>query len=57
MRTGVRHQIRATLAYLGHPVVGDSLYGSATPLPRHLLHASFLAFADFSAESPLPAEF
>ena len=57
MRTGVRHQIRATLAYLNHPVVGDSLYGSTTVLPRHLLHAATLAFDDFRAEAPLPADF
>jgi 23S rRNA pseudouridine1911/1915/1917 synthase len=57
MRTGVRHQIRATLAYLGHPVVGDSLYGSPAALSRHLLHAESLRFGDFAASAPLPAEF
>jgi len=57
MRTGVRHQIRATLAELGHPVVGDQLYGSSAALSRHLLHALSLAWDDFAAEAELPAEF
>lgn len=57
MRTGVRHQIRATLAELGHPVLGDRLYGSSAPLARHLLHAASIAFDDFAAEAALPAEF
>jgi len=57
MRTGVRHQIRASLAELGHPVVGDRLYGSSAPLERHLLHAASIAWEDFAAEAPLPAEF
>jgi 23S rRNA pseudouridine1911/1915/1917 synthase len=56
MRTGVRHQIRATLAYLGFPVVGDALYGSTTALPRHWLHAEQLAWEDFSASAPPPPE-
>lgn len=56
MRTGVRHQIRATLAYLGFPVVGDTLYGSGTALSRHLLHAESLRFDDFAARAPLPPE-
>jgi 23S rRNA pseudouridine1911/1915/1917 synthase len=56
MRTGVRHQIRATLAYLGFPVVGDVLYGSPTALPRHLLHAEALEWEDFAARAPAPAE-
>jgi 23S rRNA pseudouridine1911/1915/1917 synthase len=44
--TGVRHQIRVHLASIGHPVLGDTLYGdSATAAaPRLLLHAARLAF-------------
>ncbi|MDR0993932.1 MAG: RluA family pseudouridine synthase [Verrucomicrobiota bacterium] len=39
--TGVTHQIRAHLAHIGHPIVGDALYGSpAANAPRHWLHAS-----------------
>jgi 23S rRNA pseudouridine1911/1915/1917 synthase len=56
MRTGVRHQIRATLAYLGFPVLGDALYGSSLALTRHLLHAESIELGDFAARSPLPPE-
>ena len=42
--TGVRHQIRAHLAYLGHPVVGDKLYGSKMAAGRMCLHALKLGF-------------
>ena len=57
MLTGVRHQIRATLAHLGHPVVGDSLYGSTRELSRHLLHAQSIRWDEFAAQAPLPGEF
>jgi 23S rRNA pseudouridine1911/1915/1917 synthase len=56
MRTGVRHQIRATLAYLGFPIVGDALYGSPVALPRHLLHAEALEWEEFAATAPAPPE-
>ena len=56
MRTGVRHQIRASLAHIGFPVVGDALYGSTTRLARHLLHAQSLRWEDFAAEAPPPPE-
>jgi len=56
MRTGVRHQIRATLAELEHPIVGDRLYGSAVELERHWLHAASLAWEGFAAESEPPPE-
>jgi 23S rRNA pseudouridine1911/1915/1917 synthase len=48
--TGVTHQIRAHLSFQGHPVVGDTLYGSKTgqnlglPFSRFFLHAGHLSF-------------
>ena len=45
--TGVMHQIRAHLAFIGHALAGDALYGgSEVPgLSRHFLHAARLGFA------------
>jgi 23S rRNA pseudouridine1911/1915/1917 synthase len=46
-RTGRTHQIRAHLAYLGNPVVGDQRYGGGMGpggLRRQFLHAARLAF-------------
>jgi len=46
-KTGRKHQIRTHFAYLGHPIVGDKLYGFKNqPCPKDLkrqfLHASYL---------------
>lgn len=49
-KTGRKHQIRAHMAYLDHPIAGDKLYGfksQPTPegLTRQFLHASYLKIA------------
>ena len=46
-RTGRKHQIRCHFAYLGHPIVGDKMYGfknqpSPEGLQRQFLHANYL---------------
>lgn len=41
--TGRTHQLRVHLAALGHPIVGDALYGGIIA-PRLMLHACFLGF-------------
>jgi 23S rRNA-/tRNA-specific pseudouridylate synthase len=50
-----RHQLRAHLSALGHPLAGDTLYGGpALPdLERHYLHASELRFAHPHTGDPL----
>ena len=66
--TGRTHQIRVHLASIGHPVVGDRLYGAPAqvegmpPLGRYFLHAHRIRFhrpaggEEVSLESPLPPE-
>ena len=68
--TGRTHQIRVHLASLGHPVVGDTLYGAARELSqgsgislgRNFLHAAALGFQHprsgqpLSFSRPLPEE-
>jgi 23S rRNA pseudouridine1911/1915/1917 synthase len=63
IETGRTHQIRVHLAFIGHPVVGDPLYGQvriAVPgLDRQFLHATELALVlpdgtPMRFRSPLP---
>ncbi|MBO8140815.1 MAG: RluA family pseudouridine synthase [Firmicutes bacterium] len=64
LETGRTHQIRVHLAHLGHPLLGDGLYGKTIPgvAERQALHAARVEFphpADgrrMRFESPLPAD-
>ncbi|MBT9039737.1 RluA family pseudouridine synthase [Lactobacillus delbrueckii subsp. bulgaricus] len=46
LETGRTHQIRVHMAYIGHPLAGDPLYGPRKTLPGHgqFLHAKTLGF-------------
>ncbi len=66
IRRGFRHQVRAHLAHLGYPLLGDALYGVAAPhgcAQRMYLHASRIELphpqtgAPVVVESPLPQAF
>lgn len=67
--TGRTHQIRAHLAQLGHPILGDIVYGSENcperlfrAIPRQMLHASYVGFEDperggrIELNAPLPED-
>ncbi len=65
LETGKTHQIRVHLAWLGHPIIGDPLYGTGTDphlLQRQALHATHLELFHprtetwVSWESPLPSD-
>ena len=55
-QTGRTHQLRAHLTGIGHPIVGDRLYGGPEG-PRCLLHARRLAIDDLELEAPVPSDF
>ena len=65
LETGRTHQIRVHLESVGHPVVGDRVYGrrpETLGLERQFLHAARLAFPHpetgepVEVESPLPGD-
>ena len=66
LETGRTHQIRVHLASIGHPLLGDVVYGAKKPVPGlagQCLHARRLSFVHprtgerVTVECPLPAYF
>lgn len=66
LETGRTHQIRVHMAYLGHPILGDTVYGAKKPVPGlrgQCLHAAELRFLHprtgeaVELSCPLPEEF
>jgi len=63
LHSGRTHQIRVHLHHLGHPVIGDALYGKKGGAPRQMLHAWKLGFvhprtgASIFFEAPVPRDF
>lgn len=61
IRTGRTHQIRVHMAGVGHPLLGDTLYGGGDSLiSRQALHCAKIVFYDgekeVTAVSPLPMD-
>ena len=66
LETGRTHQIRVHMAYIGHPILGDTVYGAKKPVPGltgQCLHAAGLRFIHprtgepVELHCPLPPEF
>ena len=66
LETGRTHQIRVHMAYIGHPILGDTVYGAKKPVPGltgQCLHATGLRFIHprtsepVELRCPLPPEF
>ena len=63
LRTGRTHQIRVHMSYIGHPILGDTLYGTKSELiNRQALHSYKTSFIDPIGKSlvsyiaPLPKD-
>ena len=59
-KTGRTHQLRVHMAHVGHPLLGDDLYGDGEGMARHALHAAVLRFPwngeEIEVRAPLPLD-
>jgi 23S rRNA pseudouridine1911/1915/1917 synthase len=56
LQTGRTHQIRVHMAYMGHPIIGDTVYGSKKPefgLEGQCLHARSIKFVHPRTQEPI----
>lgn len=62
LHTGRTHQLRVHMSHIGHPIVGDHLYGGSMPwlIDRQALHAYYISFTHpitgelLTVEAPYP---
>ena len=59
LETGFLHQVRATMAHVGHPLFGDPDYGGPAPAfaARPMLHAARVGFEEIDVRLDRPADF
>ena len=63
LHSGRTHQIRVHLKHVGHPLLGDTVYGKPAGYPRQMLHAWRLGFAHprtgdrVDCTAPVPEDF
>lgn len=63
LETGRTHQIRVHMRHIGHPLIGDSMYGGSSRMTRHALHSASARFihpltlSELTIEASIPDDF
>ncbi|MCC5892393.1 RluA family pseudouridine synthase [Exiguobacterium sp.] len=63
LETGRTHQIRVHMRHIGHPLLGDTMYGGTPVIDRHALHSASATFSHpltketLTVQASLPQDF